>query len=165
MKSITPIETKYAGCLFRSRLEARWAVYFDTLGIHWEYEMEGYQLPSGWYLPDFWLPQVKVFAEVKYAGGFDAVALRKCKELAEIRMLPCGIPDGPTCLLLDGTPAFRGYEMAGCPGNVFVLSNRYLHEGRFWVDPFENVKQSQFFDFFTDVPPAVEAAKSARFGK
>jgi hypothetical protein len=27
------IETRYAGCLFRSRLEARWAVLFDHLGI------------------------------------------------------------------------------------------------------------------------------------
>lgn len=50
---IQPIETRYAGCRFRSRLEARWAVFFDHLGIHWEYEPEGYQLQSGWYLPDF----------------------------------------------------------------------------------------------------------------
>ena len=48
------IDTKYAGHLFRSRLEARWAVFFDCLGIHWEYEPEGYVLPDGvHYLPDF----------------------------------------------------------------------------------------------------------------
>lgn len=48
------IETKYKGYRFRSRLEARWAVFFDALGIKWEYEPEGYDLgEAGWYLPDF----------------------------------------------------------------------------------------------------------------
>lgn len=51
------IETSYKGYRFRSRLEARWAVFFDTLGIKWEYEKQGYSLPSGAYLPDFWQPQ------------------------------------------------------------------------------------------------------------
>lgn len=50
------IRTRYSGILFRSRLEARWAVFFDALGAKWEYEKEGYELPSGRYLPDFWLP-------------------------------------------------------------------------------------------------------------
>lgn len=47
------IETRYGGCHFRSRLEARWAVFFDTAGIAWDYEPEGYDLQSGPYLPDF----------------------------------------------------------------------------------------------------------------
>lgn len=63
--SIAAIQTPYNGYRFRSRLEARWAVFFDTLGVEWDYENEGYQLPSGWYLPDFWLPRAKVFLEVK----------------------------------------------------------------------------------------------------
>jgi hypothetical protein len=63
---IKPIETSYAGCRFRSRLEARWAVFFDTLGVRWEYEAQGYELPSGArYLPDFWLPEIQLHAEVK----------------------------------------------------------------------------------------------------
>lgn len=54
MKEIKPIETVYKGCRFRSRLEARWAVFFDALGVEWEYEPEGFELPSGRrYLPDF----------------------------------------------------------------------------------------------------------------
>lgn len=51
--SITPLETRYAGCRFRSRLEARWAVFFDALKIRWEYEPEGFQTSAGPYLPDF----------------------------------------------------------------------------------------------------------------
>lgn len=60
---ITPIETYYNGCYFRSRLEARWAVYFDLCGIDWEYETEGYEitLENGYrvkYLPDFVLHNI-----------------------------------------------------------------------------------------------------------
>ena len=51
---IKAIETVYRGYRFRSRLEARWAVFFERLGMNWEYEPEGFELPSGdWYLPDF----------------------------------------------------------------------------------------------------------------
>ena len=68
---IKAIETRYAGCHFRSRLEARWAVAFDQLNLAWEYEPQGYELPSGSrYLPDFWLPDVRWHVEVK--GSEDA---------------------------------------------------------------------------------------------
>lgn len=60
------IETTYAGCRFRSRLEARWAVFFDALGVTWAYEREAYALGDGLaYLPDFWLPELATWAEVK----------------------------------------------------------------------------------------------------
>lgn len=42
-------DTEYAGCLFRSRLEATWAAFFDICGIKWVYEP--FDLP-GW-SPDF----------------------------------------------------------------------------------------------------------------
>lgn len=49
-----PIETVYNGYRFRSRLEARWAVLFDALGVPYEYEPEGFKLDNGMhYLPDF----------------------------------------------------------------------------------------------------------------
>lgn len=52
--NIKPIETIYNGYRFRSRLEARWAIFFDALGIEYEYEPEGFVLTSGkCYLPDF----------------------------------------------------------------------------------------------------------------
>jgi len=54
MAFIQNIETDYSGYRFRSRLEARWAVFFDALGVEYEYEPEGFELPSGRrYLPDF----------------------------------------------------------------------------------------------------------------
>ncbi len=59
------IETKYNGYKFRSRLEARWAVFFDTLNIEYRYESEGYSLEGTPYLPDFWLPKQDCFVEIK----------------------------------------------------------------------------------------------------
>ena len=49
------IETKYKGYRFRSRLEARWAVFFDELVVDWQYEPEGFELDDVGtrYLPDF----------------------------------------------------------------------------------------------------------------
>ncbi len=53
------LETRYAGCRFRSRLEARWAVFFDQAGVRWQYEPEAFGLPAGAYLPDFFLPDLR----------------------------------------------------------------------------------------------------------
>ena len=53
---IKVIQTHYNGYSFRSRLEARWAVFFDACGVKYEYEPEGYDLGNGlMYLPDFLL--------------------------------------------------------------------------------------------------------------
>lgn len=54
---IKAIPTLYRGFRFRSRLEARWAVFLDRLDVAWEYEAEGFDLPGGRYLPDFKLPK------------------------------------------------------------------------------------------------------------
>lgn len=66
---LQPINTAYAGRHFRSRLEARWGVFFDVLGLSWEYEPEGFTLADGTrYLPDFrvWTPQGNpIWYEVK----------------------------------------------------------------------------------------------------
>ena len=66
MSEIKAIETEYNGYRFRSRLEARWAVFFDTGHLVYEYEPEGFQLKNGTkYLPDFYLPDLDVYVEVK----------------------------------------------------------------------------------------------------
>ena len=56
VNTIRAFPTFYDGIQFRSRLEARWAIFFNACGIEWEYEPEGYQLSDGQgYLPDFLL--------------------------------------------------------------------------------------------------------------
>lgn len=66
MEQIKPIETSYNGYRFRSRLEARWAVFFDAAGIKYEYEPEGFKRQNGMcYLPDFYFPEEHMYVEVK----------------------------------------------------------------------------------------------------
>lgn len=95
---IKAIETVYNGYRFRSRLEARWAVFFDAMGIKYEYEKEGYDLGElGWYLPDFEIeiPEViceydfsdnlsnKFFVEVK-GNQNDKIGIEKANRLNQI---------------------------------------------------------------------------------
>lgn len=66
--SVVPkaIETVFDGHRFRSRREARWAVFYRALGVRYEYEPEGFDLgEAGLYLPDFWLPEQNCWIEIK----------------------------------------------------------------------------------------------------
>lgn len=63
------IQTRYNNRYYRSRTEARWAVFFDAIGINYEYEPEGFMLNDGsLYLPDFYFPDQKMYGEVKPDG-------------------------------------------------------------------------------------------------
>ena len=64
-KSIKAIETKYNGFRFRSRLEARWAIFFDMIGLKYEYEIEGFEMNGVCYLPDFYIPSLDRWFEIK----------------------------------------------------------------------------------------------------
>lgn len=75
------LPTEYRGLQFRSRLEARWAVFYDALGIPYEYEREGYDLNGIWYLPDFWIPTLDAWIEIKPCKLTDDET-DKCRELA-----------------------------------------------------------------------------------
>lgn len=57
------LETNYNGIVYRSRLEARWAVFFDAMNVRVAYEPEGYKLQSGCYLPDFLIRKQPRFPE------------------------------------------------------------------------------------------------------
>jgi hypothetical protein len=75
------VPVAYAGVRFRSTLEADWAVTLDGLNVIWQYEPEAVRLPSGTlYRPDFYLPKIATWLEVKgpSVGGLD-----KTRELAE----------------------------------------------------------------------------------
>jgi hypothetical protein len=60
-----PIETSYRGCRFRSRLAARWAVFFDAYGVPWQYEPQGFPLGGALYVPTFFLPTLGQFVDVR----------------------------------------------------------------------------------------------------
>lgn len=51
-------KTLYNNTLFRSKLEAKWAVFFDLSGIKYQYEPEAFLCEDkSQYTPDFFLPE------------------------------------------------------------------------------------------------------------
>src|SRR5215471_10101989 len=57
--------TWYSGIYFRSCLESLWARFFDRHDIPWVYEPRRFYFESCSYLPDFWLPNLLAYVEVK----------------------------------------------------------------------------------------------------
>ncbi len=101
MMTMKAIDTAYKGYLFRSRLEARWAVFFDALGLKWEYEVEGYDLDGVWYLPDFLVktPQgADMWVEVKREGVLEDPKFERFKKTVS-EQLGCS-----RVFLVSGTP-------------------------------------------------------------
>lgn len=66
---IKAIETAYNGYKFRSRLEAKWAKFFDEMGIDYQYESEGYVIDEVRYLPDFYILPWEIVIEIKPPNG------------------------------------------------------------------------------------------------
>ena len=134
--NIKPIETYYNGYRFRSRAEARWAVFFDACGIKYLYEPEGFKLSDGtMYLPDFYLPESKTYFEVK--GIMSDADMHKITQLQ--KDLKCTVAIGYTDMTfqasdnLDGWGVEQIFEIASkessyavmCPncGKIFFMAS------------------------------------------
>ncbi|MFC9268993.1 hypothetical protein ACFTXJ_14620 [Streptomyces zhihengii] len=86
--TVEALPTVYRSTVFRSALEASWAATLDSFAIDWEYEPETVTLPSGQtYLPDFRLPRIGAWLEVK---GNGVPRVEKAHEFG--RMLTCDCP-------------------------------------------------------------------------
>lgn len=64
-KTIQPIPTVFDGVRYRSRLEARWAMFFKEVGIPAEYEAMNSNTALGTYTPDLFLPLGYIAVEIK----------------------------------------------------------------------------------------------------
>jgi hypothetical protein len=62
---IEAIETTYNHIVYRSRLEARWVIFWDTLNVKYEYEPRKFDFGEIKYIPDFWLPEIEKWVEIK----------------------------------------------------------------------------------------------------
>lgn len=119
MLDVKAIETVYNGYRFRSRLEARWAVFFDTMGIRYVYEPEGFVLSDGtMYLPDFYLPDSDTYVEIK------GVMSDKDKHKIEQFMQDChkDFLIGYEDMHFQASDVFGGLDDEQ---DVFVLSEEY----------------------------------------
>ena len=135
-------------------------MFFDELGIKWEYEKEGYELPSGRYLPDFWLPRLDCFAEVK-PQMFSMAEYTKCGQLPK----PCILLDQPvqtarpyfTIGISDTWDVYRPGAKGPLGGWAVLSYSQY--KGRLWFWFGEDYR----LNYFYDEVKAENAAKSARF--
>jgi len=159
------IETVYKGYRFRSRLEARWAVFFDNLGIAWRYEPEGFEFSNGIkYLPDFYLPQVRMFAEVKpekftIAEYKKAILLAKGTKKPVLMLIgePENKPYGAIELVEYGRTDKTGYYFY-C---LTMYHNYPIDEHRFYCNPGDWSPGGDAY--WDDTERAAIAARSARF--
>lgn len=164
VRTIKAIETAYAGCRFRSRLEARWAVFFDALGIKWEYEPEGFVLANGiWYLPDFYLPKFcgGLWVEVKPEGGDFGVAKQFAKDNECAILLAEGTPDLVVYGLCSGEKDPEGVVQFDQDGDACFYSKQLRENRLFYYTGYSVGDPSE--EDAPDIFMAVQAARSARF--
>lgn len=122
--TIQAIQTDYAGCRFRSRLEARWAVFFDQIGMAWQYEPQGFDLAGERYLPDFFLPTAAgrsgMWVEVKgNPASLDMARLRRVTSLLpDSPETTAACVFGPRLLLLGDLPDHPALHCGLCVYSV-----------------------------------------------
>lgn len=171
---INAIDTYYKGYKFRSRLEARWAVAFDAVGIKWEYEPEGFESDGVRYLPDFRLTNVRhrswsdqfapVWVEVKgVMTEEDLLKIRKFTGYTEEYGAPMENP-----LLVIGNPPdgkWIDWEIKWPEWNfVFMDGDEYpayftMHKDQIWIAGPDHDE----FDGGRLMTEMINAAKQARF--
>jgi hypothetical protein len=103
-------------------LEARWAVFYDTLGIKWEYEKEGFNLGNGLlYLPDFYIPHLNCWIETKgeYPSKKDEEKLFKLSEQTEKTLY----------LFVGQIPNYQTLEISGPSYDETESSYMFASEG------------------------------------
>ena len=83
-------ETLYDRVLFRSRTEARWAVFWHELDIKYEYEVERFLPPGASYLPDFVIfPALgTIWVEIKPTWQADPDGIARFRKFAGERPQP-----------------------------------------------------------------------------
>lgn len=186
--AIKAIETQYRGHLFRSRLEARWAIFFDCMGIQWEYEPEGFDVDGTWYLPDFRCVYPlgdKVLFEVKPLGYMPTQEQRDIWRQLDVFVLS-GPPDHVTYYQphLNGLVRRKSFEGVPFTTNTILEQMAVWHpRNRPWFFSIETTSESlgsSLYSYFVlndrcvqDVLmilkhdqqycQAVQAAKQARF--
>ena len=121
-------------------------MFFDTIGVPWMYEPQGFLLADDlWYLPDFYLPHLECYVEIKATPPSELEA-RKARLLAEATqsrvflfgqpgyMCDSGYPsgqiaddsahlwDGQSSHLTDGQASWdNGYTWCVSPCGVFGI--------------------------------------------
>jgi len=91
--------TQYGEDVFRSRNEAKHAVFFKHLGIDYRYEQEDMSGRYGRVLPDFYLPSLDIYYEVKHNGFSEEDRAAHLNKYAAVV-----VQTGKPCMIAYGDP-------------------------------------------------------------
>lgn len=141
---IKPIETIYKGYKFRSRLEAKWAVFFDEVGVRWVYEPEGFDIDGKWYLPDFWLPDDEWFLEIKPTKN---ISQEDQDKIAALDDSSYDLPDpykAQGVMVLIGEPEIPVSSGPGEWNSTYFLMWQTCGDERRYIDAVNFVRQYRF---------------------
>lgn len=165
------IQTTYNGIKYRSRTEARWAVFFDKMGWNPDYEMEGYKLGGDWYLPDFFVPEINSFVEIKGVEptyGERAKARKLAIHTQKNILILIGGPSPVSTKHMMFIPPKTQAEWESCVHPKLVEWGWYL--GNFTGNPSGEVyfnrleKSCLFLGEGGNVIDSLNAGRAARFG-
>jgi hypothetical protein len=124
------LETFYNHNRYRSRLEAKWAVYFDRVGVKYQYEPAGFNIGEKCYLPDFYLPEFDAYIEVKPESGDREQVFKDM-----VAMIETGVSKIGNCLAVFGDPL-----------NHKLMAVGRIDDNQPWKDDFCN-QTAIAFDF------------------
>ncbi len=92
--TIQAIPTAYKSIQYKSRLEARTAIFFNYLGLNFEYEPKFFEIEKDfWYVPDFYLRDLELWVEIKGPGLYEEAYLKAkglCKLTGQFVQVWCG---------------------------------------------------------------------------
>lgn len=172
----------YGEIVFRSHLEARWAIFFDHLHLKWEYEPQGFTVDGVAYLPDFavFAALGLLWVEIKPDWRSDPDGVARWRRFAAQRPQPsravlfCGLPTPHVRSVVIGGDDSLGDPVKGgweddtqewrpCPsGHHFDLA----YPGTFGAKFAEDGCPDHFGgDGEAMIAAASRAALSYRFGK
>lgn len=152
-----PINTHYNDLYFRSRLEARWAVYFYSLGVKYLYEHEGFNFGGYNYLPDFYFPDYGFYGEVKPENFGDSDFDRWSAFAQEIKkplLIFEGLPSAKPCRAFY----FDGKQFVDYQKLIPFAEKTKMSFGCFWY-----CSEHENFSYYTPYKEAISQARKARF--
>jgi hypothetical protein len=158
-KKVFSKKTTYQGIEFRSRSEARWAIFFNCMGIIWYYEPKKYKFKDGTvYIPDFYCKN--------WMGGawFEVKPNRPPLEIEKHKAELLSNETKKDVYILNGDPYYQYYKLLFytseservdnildwcsvmfCGGN-----NNNLHVNGRYVDPFD-LEMYQMWNDYEDI--------------
>lgn len=127
---------------FRSKNEFAWALAFDGIGLEYLYEPKLFELSNDqYYLPDFYFPKSKCFAEIKSKASVAEI------DKAQLLSLNSNIDQ---VVLLEGYPSFRRNFKAFIDGEllntIFIISKGCVFDNRKYDCEWWKLKEKQLIN-------------------